>query len=136
MAAPRRSTRLSAGELKILEMLWREDGVTILEAQRALGLPIGYTTVQTRLNRLVKKRLATKTRTRPARYRAAITPQHVCADDLDTLVRRVSEGKVVPLVAQLVTSRSLTPEEIGELKQLIAQAEKRVKSPRATGGEK
>ena len=40
--------RLSAGELTVLQMLWRTGGVTILEAQQALDLPIGYTTVQTR----------------------------------------------------------------------------------------
>jgi hypothetical protein len=57
---------LAAGELEILEMLWREGSVTIREAQDALALGIGYTTVQTRLERLVKKCLAHKSRTRPA----------------------------------------------------------------------
>ena len=136
MAVSRRNTRLAAGELEILQMLWREGAVTILEAQRALGLPIGYTTVQTRLNRLVKKRVVAKTSTRPAKYRAAMTPKHVSADDLDMLVERVSEGKVVPLVAHLVNRRSLSAGEIHELKQLIAEAEQRIKSPRGKGEKK
>ena len=108
-------------------MLWREGGVTILEAQQALGLPIGYTTVQTRLNRLVKKAVARKTRTRPAKYSAAVTPEEVRQLDLDLLVDRVSEGRVVPLVAHLVNRHSITQEELQELKKLVAKAERKAR---------
>ena len=78
-------------------MLWRAGGVTILEAQQALGLPIGYTTVQTRLNRLTKKGIAAKSKERPAKYTAAVTPDEVGCSDLDLLVERVSNGQVAPL---------------------------------------
>ena len=43
-------------------MLWREGAVSLSQAHRALGLPIGYTTVQTRLNRLVKKGIVVRRR--------------------------------------------------------------------------
>ena len=118
--------RLGAGELEFLEMLWREDGVTILEAQQALGLPISYSTVQTRLNRLVKKGVAQKSSERPARYRAAISPDAVRRDDLDLLVHRVSQGDVVPLVAHLVGGHPLSRRELDEIKQLIRDAETRL----------
>ena len=45
--------RLTRGDLQILQMLWREQRVTIAGAHQALAQPIGYSTVQTRLNRLV-----------------------------------------------------------------------------------
>ena len=109
-------------------MLWREGGVTILEAQKSLGLPIGYTTVQTRLNRLVKKGVAAKSKERPAKYSAVVTPDEVRRNDLDLLVDRVSNGRVFPLVAHLVNRKSVSPEELSELKQLIANAEKSLKS--------
>ena len=130
------AARLAAGELEILQMLWREGGVTILEAQQALGLPIGYTTVQTRLDRLVKKSLAIKTRTRPAKYAAAVTAKQVRADDLDLLVERVSEGNVVPLVAHLVNRRSLSAGEIKQLKELLSEAESKTRSPSHKGKRK
>jgi len=126
---PRRKppARLSAGELEMLEMLWREHSVTILEAQNALGLPIGYTTVQTRLNRLVKKGVAARTAERPAKYSAAITPAEVGRGDLEMLVERVSQGRVAPLVAHLLQRHALSADEIAELKKLVAEAERRAR---------
>ena len=117
--------RLAAGEIEILEMLWREGGVTILEAQQALGLPIGYTTVQTRLNRLVKKGVVSKSKERPAKYVAVLTQDDVRKCDLDLLVDRVSEGSITPLVAHLVNRESISNDELTELKRLVADAEKR-----------
>jgi BlaI family penicillinase repressor len=124
--------RLAAGELEMLQMLWRSSGVTILEAQQALGLPIGYTTVQTRLNRLVKKGVAARTAERPARYSAAISAADVREGDLDMLVQRVSEGRVAPLVAHLLERPKISAEELAELKRLVAAAEKRAR-PRKEG---
>ena len=124
-------SRLSAGELEVLEMLWREGPVTIVEAQRALDRTIGYTTVQTRLNRLVAKGIVKKSSDRPAQYEAAVSREQVTAGDLALLVDKVSGGRVVPLVAHLVRDRSLTAEEIAELKELIAHAE-RAKAPGPT----
>lgn len=122
--------RLAAGEIEMLQMLWREGAVTILEAQHALGLPIGYTTVQTRLNRLVKKRVAAKSNERPAKYSAAITQDDVRRLDLDLLVEKVSEGQVAPLVAHLVARESVSQKELAELKRLVAEAEKRFRGGR------
>ena len=120
---PAATTRLGTGEIKLLQVLWRLKGATILEAQNGLGLPIGYTTVQTRLNRLVKKGVAAKTATRPAKYSAIVTPSQVQKHDLDLLVDRVSDGKVVPLVAHLVKRSDFTMDELRELRQLVADAE-------------
>jgi predicted transcriptional regulator len=120
----KRLPRLSAGELEILQMLWRDGAVSLSEAQAGLGREIGYTTVQTRLNRLVDKGLVRRSSERPARYQAAVEPEAVSAGHLDLLLERVSEGSVVPLVAHLVRDRRLSPEEIAELKRLIAEAER------------
>ena len=119
--------RLVTGELEILEMLWREGPVSLSDAHEALGQPIGYTTVQTRLNRLVKKQVVERTNDRPARYRAAITKDDVAQHDLDLLLERVSGGTVIPLVAHLVQDRKLSEAEFEELKQLIADAERKSK---------
>jgi predicted transcriptional regulator len=119
--------RLSAGEMEILQMLWRQGPVALSEAQAGLGRAIGYTTVQTRLNRLVDKGVVTRTADRPARYAAALAPEEVSAGHLDLLMERVSGGSVVPLVAHLVRDRALSSADIAELKQLIAQAERQTR---------
>jgi predicted transcriptional regulator len=80
--------------------------------------------VQTRLNRLAAKGIVKKSADRPAQYEAAVSREQVTAGDLALLVDKVSGGRVVPLVAHLVRDRSLTAEEITELKELIAQAER------------
>jgi predicted transcriptional regulator len=104
-------------------MLWRDGPVTISEAQAGLGRTIGYTTVQTRLNRLVDKGVVTRTADRPARYRAAVSAADVSAGHLNLLLERVSGGSIVPLVAHLMKGRKLSPEEIVALRKLIAESE-------------
>jgi len=125
--AKRIPQRLAAGELEMLEMLWRAGPVTILEAQQALGLPIGYTTVQTRLNRLVAKGLAARSPRRPAKYSAAVSAGEVRDSDLDLLVERVGAGRVAPLVAHLLERQALSRDELAELKRLVASAERRAR---------
>ena len=129
--------RLGAGELEIVEMLWRTGEATLSEAQRALARPVGYTTVQTRLNRLVAKGVVARSKGRPARYRAVVRPEQVSARYMDLLLERVSGGSVVPLVAHLMTRKQLSPEEIAQLKRLIAESEQAsgVKTAK-TGGPK
>ena len=119
--------RLSAGEMEILQMLWRQGSVALSEAQAGLGRSIGYTTMQTRLNRLVEKKILSRDSERPARYAAAVAPEEVGARHLDLLIERVGGGSVVPLVAHLVRDRDLSSSDITELKQLIAEAERRNK---------
>ncbi len=121
----REPVRLLTGELELLEVLWRIGASTISEAQQGLGREQGYTTVQTRLDRLVAKKLATKTRTRPAKYKARVKRADVSRDDLNVLVKRVTGGRVVPLIAQLVTEHELSEDDIAEIRRLIEQAEER-----------
>jgi BlaI family transcriptional regulator, penicillinase repressor len=120
-----KSARLSHGELELLSVLWEGSSLSIVEAQRLLVRPIGYTTVQTRLDRLVKKGVARRSKERPAKYSAAITREQVSAGDLKFILERVTDGQIVPLVAHLVQDRALPQEEIDELKRLIAEAEDR-----------
>ena len=117
--------RLTRGDLQILQMLWREQRVTIAGAHQALAQPIGYSTVQTRLNRLVSKGLVRKTKETPTRYEAVIQPQDVVESELRTLVQDVSGG-VVPLVAQLFREHQPSAMELDEIRQLIRQAETRL----------
>ena len=105
-------------------MLWRSGEVTLSEAQRALARPMGYTTVQTRLNRLVAKGAVARSKDRPARYRAIVGPEDVSARYFDLLLERVSDGSVVPLVAHLMRRGRLSPAEIAQLKRLIAESER------------
>jgi len=119
----KRIPRLSAGELELLEMLWDHGPVTLSQAHQALGQPIGYTTVQTRLNRLVKKKVVEKSSQRPSEYSASVTRSEVSQSDLDTLVNKVNQGSAFPLVAHLFQGPGLSEEEIEQLKKMIDDTE-------------
>jgi BlaI family transcriptional regulator, penicillinase repressor len=132
MAKRRAAPRLSAGEMEIMAMFWERGELTLSEAHQALGRPIGYTTMQTRLNRLAAKGVLTRSEGRPARYAAAVSAEAVGTGHLDLLVERLRAFQVVPLVAHLVRNRRLSREEVRELKRLIDRAEA---SGRGRGGE-
>lgn len=122
-----RLLRVSPRELELMHVLWRNGPVTIAQMHRALAGRIGYTTVQTRLNRLAAKGLAVRSDDRPARYSAAVQPQRVYRQQLDLLIERASFGRIVPLVAHLIADRDLSPREINDLKKLIADAERNMR---------
>ena len=119
--------RLLASELEVLEMLWTAGSVSIVEGQRALGGNVGYTTVQTRLNRMVKKGFVKRSRSKPAKYSAALAREDVVSGDLNLLLEKVSGGSVIPLVAHLVKDRSLSAAEVQELRELINEADRQVR---------
>ena len=122
------SIKLSPGEMEIMSELWQHGPLSIAETRESLGRPIGYTTVQTRLNRLADKGLVNKSSGRPAKYSAAVSADSIGGHHLDDLVERVAGGKVVPLVAHLVQQRALSKQELDELKELIRSAEKQNRS--------
>ena len=125
MAKHERTPRLSGAEMSMVRMLWERECVTLSEAHRAMrkrGEQIGYTTVQTRLERLVRKGIVVKDPRRPAKYRAAVVPEDVSTPLLDLLVQRVSSP--VPLMAHLLQDPSLTKEDFCEVKRLIAKVER------------
>ena len=117
---------LAPGELEVLSLLWDRGPLTLAEAHEKFERPLGYTTVQTRLNRLVDKGLVKRSTARPAKYEAAISRESVSRDALRTLRERVTGGRVVPLVARLLDDNSLSVGEIEELKELLQQAEDRL----------
>ena len=78
---------------------------------------------QTRLNRLVDKGVVKKSDSRPAMYEAAVTQEAIAQNDLELLLKRVSNGEVVPLVAHLVQDRKLSASEIDAIRNLIDNAE-------------
>ena len=136
MGKRRNTVRLSAGEMDLMNVLWQEGPVTIAEAHRAFGKSgraIGYPTMQTRLNRLVAKGLATRSGRRPARYEPAVTVDQVTAGHLDQLLDKLAGATVAPLVCHLISERPLTEREIRQLRELLDQAQRSAKRPSTRG---
>ena len=125
MAGRKRAIKLTSGEVDLMDLLWRHGELTLAQAHEAFGASrIGYTTMQTRLNRLVDKGLAMRSGDRPAVYAAKVDRESVQAGHLDDVLKRLSDGSVVPLVAHLVRDRKIDRDELAELKRLVRQAER------------
>ena len=129
----RAAIRVAAGEMEILGMLWAEGPLTIREAHErfaAYGRPVSYPTMQTRLNRLADKGLVVRSEERPARYRAAASRDQVTVGHLRELVAKISGGDVVPLVARLLSQRTLSGEQIARLTEILEEARKKSEAAR------
>lgn len=128
--AKKKLKKPSAGEMELLSLLWEHGPLSLSEAHHTIDREVGYTTIQTRLNRLVDNGFATREKQgrQATRYRAAVEPDQVGAGVLDQVVQQVTRGKILPLVAHLVQSNKLTREELDELKQLVREAERRQKT--------
>ena len=120
--------KLTSGEVDLMDLLWRHGQLTLAEAHEAFGADrIGYTTMQTRLNRLVDKGLAERSSDRPAVYSPKVAREAVQAGHLDDVLKRLADGCVVPLVAHLMRDRKIDRDDLMELKRLVAQAEQDLK---------
>ncbi len=122
-----RRRRITPGEMEILAMLWEEGPLGLADAHRRFGRygpPVGYPTMQTRLNRMAAKGLVRRSGDRPAVYEAAFSREQAAAGHLDLLLQTARQVNVVPLIAHLIAERSLTSDEIRELKKLLAEADR------------
>lgn len=124
--------RFAPGDLEILALLWEHGPLTIAEAHERIERPLGYTTVQTRLNRLVEKGCVGRSHDRPAKYQPLVTRDEVSRDALRALTEQVGGGSVVPLVARLLDDTRISPDELEALRSLLEQAESRLDHPKET----
>ncbi|MFT7641700.1 MAG: BlaI family penicillinase repressor [Pirellulaceae bacterium] len=127
MNAKRSKIRLTASEMELMSLLWDHGPLSIAEAHKLFpkyGSPIGYPTMQTRLNRLVDKNLARRMGIRPARYESGVSNSDVATGHLDELLEKLSCESVAPLVSHLISERPLTSGEIDELRELLEKAER------------
>ncbi|HIK91131.1 MAG TPA: hypothetical protein EYG03_03950 [Planctomycetes bacterium] len=129
--------RPSTGDMELLSLLWEHGPISLSAAYEQMPEGVAYTTVQTRLNRMVVKGLATREKIgrQPMQYKAAIGPEEINARQLDSLVERVAGGSVLPLVAQLVQKTDFTESELSALKKLVHEAERRSRRSSASEGE-
>jgi BlaI family transcriptional regulator, penicillinase repressor len=122
--------KLTRLELRIMETLWSKGPSSIRELQEAFpeaGRP-AYTTVQTVVYRLEFKKAVRRTsKISNAHVFEAIvsrsSAQHRMIDDLVALFG----GKPLPIMAHLIESGRLTPEEVREAQRALRNLAKKEK---------
>jgi predicted transcriptional regulator len=108
-------------ELAILRVLWARGPSTVRQVAEEMGREDGYTTVLKLLQIMTEKRLvrrdeASRTHVYEAAYSQDQTERQLVTDLLD----RVFDGSAAKLVIQALAATKTTPEELEEIKKLIA----------------
>ena len=122
----KKTLKLAPGEFELLELFWNNGAMTIAQTHEKLlakGRKLAYPTVQTRLNRLVEKRIIAKTGYYPAVYDAAVRQEDVSGEYYDQL-ESFCGGNIAPLMLHLAEKRDFQPSEIDALKKIIERYEK------------
>ncbi len=110
---------LSPGELEILEVLWTDGPRTIKETVDGLaerGRRLGYSTVNTRLERMIKKGLLKREQKFGGRYSPNCERSQVVNRFFDPLQNLTN---FAPLILGLASKRELRDEEIAAMRQLL-----------------
>ncbi len=115
--------KLSPGEAELLELFWEHGPLTLPKAYElylAGGKSPTYSTIQTRLNRMVEKTLLGRSDDFPAIYTAQIEKEHARGKFFD-LLEELAGKNLAPLMIHLSEKRSLTAEEIAAMKSILAK---------------
>lgn len=112
-------------ELEIMQVLWASGPSTTAEVQAKLGADLAYTTVQTMLTVLLKKRKVKRTEEgRRHRYAPAVSREHAVGSALNDLVARMFGGSGEALLMAMVNARQITADEIARAAALLEEDEK------------
>jgi predicted transcriptional regulator len=123
MTEPPRPTDV---ELAILRVLWRRGPSTVKDVHEefARSSPTGYTTTLKQLQIMTEKGLVTRDEAQRAHlYTARLAAEQTQTQLLRDLLDRAFEGSATRLVLRALSSRSATPEELAEIRELLDQLE-------------
>ncbi|MCA9062794.1 MAG: BlaI/MecI/CopY family transcriptional regulator [Planctomycetaceae bacterium] len=122
------SRQFTEVELQVLNVLWEQGPSPVRDIHTRLNQERGtnYSTTVKMLSVMLEKGLLTRDESQtPHIYKAAVTRNRAGRRMLDNLVRRIYEGSTMSLVVQALTHGNASPEEIGELRQLLDELEKK-----------
>jgi BlaI family transcriptional regulator, penicillinase repressor len=126
MPHKKKSEGLTPLETEIMNVLWDISPATVQTVQQRLPRELAYTTVQTMLNVLVRKKKARRTlKDRAYYYRPAVKRDQVAGSAVKDLIDRLFGGSAESLVMSLVESRQLTPEKLERLRRMLKAREGR-----------
>ena len=127
MATPSRgkaSGVLTPLELEIMQVLWADGPGNVAAVQERLAGELAYTTVQTMLNVLLRKKKVRRTQVgRAFAYEAAVSREGAVGAALKDLVSRMFGGSGEALLMALIDAQQITPEELARAARLVSRDE-------------
>lgn len=123
MSSPERGRAkdvLTPLELEIMQVLWAAGPSTVADVQARLPSELAYTTVQTMLNVLLRKKKVKRAQAgRAFRYQPAVSRERAVGSALDDLVARMFGGSGEALLMALVDGRKITAEDVARASALL-----------------
>jgi len=121
--AKQKSEHLTPLELEIMQVLWQTGAANVQTVQQQLKRDLAYTTVQTMLNILHRKKKVKRTlKDRAYFYKPAVSHSQVVTHTINDVIDRLFGGSAESLVMSLVETKHLTPEKLAKLNQLMEKA--------------
>lgn len=123
---------LTPAEWEIMDVVWAIDGATTVRDVLEHAYPGGekaYTTVQTIMNTLVRKKMLRRKKTGMVNfYSARRSRRSVVRAETSSLLTRGFKGSVFALASTLLSLDRLDADEIKQLKELIREKEREADS--------
>jgi predicted transcriptional regulator len=116
--------RISAAESQIMEVLWRRGPLTNEDLIAELGPrnEWGPATVKTLITRLLKKKAIASQRGEGRQvYTAILDRADYVQEESQSLLDRLFDGRLTPLVAHFAEHRALKSDEIKRLRKLLEE---------------
>ena len=110
-------------EIDILAVLWRTGPATVREVHEALGKNCGYTTTLKQMQLMTEKGLLTRSeRFRSHVYEAGLPMEQTRKQIAADLLVRAFGGSAKSLVMGALAARPASPEELAEIRKMLAAA--------------
>ncbi|MBE6936947.1 MAG: BlaI/MecI/CopY family transcriptional regulator [Ruminococcaceae bacterium] len=119
---------LSEGEWKIMKLLWEKAPLTTAQMVSALEPETGWTktTVFVMLKRLIAKGAVEMDESGKFNtYRPTVSRSAVSESETESFISRVYDGSIGLMFSALAGSRSLSDDEINQLRSILDDAEKK-----------
>ena len=114
--------QISEAESVVMDVLWQRSPLTSEEVVAALAPRQDWqeATVKTLLNRLLNKgAIAADKDGRRYLYRPLLQREDWVLDESESLLARLFDGRVAPLVAHFSEHRKLSAQDVAELRRLV-----------------
>jgi predicted transcriptional regulator len=121
----------SDGELDILAALWRIGPATVRQVHEALDKGNGYTTTLKQMQLMTEKGLLTRSERFGAHvYEPGVPKEQTQAQVARNVMNRVFGGSAESLVLGALSSRRTSEEEIGKIRRMLDEFEKKKRGSR------
>ena len=113
-------------ELEIMQVLWEHGAGTVAEVRPHLRADLAYTTVQTMLNVLWRKKKVKRVQEgRAFRYAPVVSREGAMGGALRDLVSRMFGGSSEALLMAMVDSRQIDPEDLARIAEKLKDSGQR-----------